>query len=109
LGYDPVDDTWSSTKTMLTYRDQFGVAVVDDVLYVIGGRVPAHYTLEIFYPAEILPINEQYVPIDYNGPLPSVASSFLNNTNIIVAVVLTLAAISIIAGILIYFKKRKFP
>jgi hypothetical protein len=66
--YDPVNDVWSTAKTMLIPRYAFGVAVVDDVLYAIGGSTPNTGV-------EFLSVNEQYIPIGYNATLPPVASS----------------------------------
>ena len=62
--HDPVYDTWSTIKNMPTCRDQFGVAVVDDILYVMGGKDAFGY--------DIFSVNEQYIPRGYSGPLPPV-------------------------------------
>jgi len=71
--YDPVNNVWSFAKAMSTERASFGVAVVNDVLYVIGG-----YTSTDFHSigSTMIPsaLNEQYVPIGYNGTLPPVTS-----------------------------------
>jgi hypothetical protein len=64
--YDPKENTWSTATAMPTYRHFFGVAAVDDVLYAIGGAI-AFQTVRDGYFA----INEQYVPLDYTGTLPS--------------------------------------
>jgi N-acetylneuraminic acid mutarotase len=68
LVYDPVGDIWSFVEAMPTYRRGFGVAVVDDVLYVIGGQ----RTIEGTLISESLSVNEQYVPFGYTGTLPPV-------------------------------------
>ncbi|MCL1977898.1 MAG: hypothetical protein FWG55_07365 [Candidatus Bathyarchaeota archaeon] len=70
LVYDYVNDSWSSAKAMPTDRRNFGVAVVDDVLYVIGGFSPTVVPLAV---------NEQYVPIGYRNPVVSIVSP-LNQT-----------------------------
>jgi N-acetylneuraminic acid mutarotase len=62
--YDPLNDSWSTAQTMPTPRSEFGVAVVDDILYVIGGS-----TLNIAF--EFLSVNEQYIPLDYQGIISS--------------------------------------
>jgi N-acetylneuraminic acid mutarotase len=36
--YDPVSNSWTTGTPMLTRRDNPGAAVLDDVLYVFGGR-----------------------------------------------------------------------
>ena len=42
--YDPETDTWSDLPDMPTPRDHLGVAVVDGVLYAVGGRQAAFET-----------------------------------------------------------------
>jgi hypothetical protein len=83
LVYDPVGDIWSSAEAMPTYRRDFGVAVVDDVLYTIGGwSDDILYTIEnpdgeYWTGAGIktpLPVIEQYVPFGYAGTLPPVTA-----------------------------------
>ena len=58
--YDPKSDTWATATTMPTNRSDFGVAVVNDILYVIGGylRSSSHITPTA--------ANEQYLPIGYS-------------------------------------------
>ena len=63
--YNPAKDTWTTAKDMPTERRSFGVAVVDDVLYVIGGYTPHHIPAHSDY-TEPLAIVEQYVPIGYS-------------------------------------------
>ena len=60
--YNPKTDTWATAGAMPTNRSDFGVAVVNDILYVIGGyvRLPRSLTLTN--------LNEQYVPIGYSNP-----------------------------------------
>ncbi|MCL2288029.1 MAG: hypothetical protein FWC33_02455 [Candidatus Bathyarchaeota archaeon] len=57
--YDPETDVWSTAQAMPTARYSFGVAVVDDILYAIGGGAAHTYI-------DFLSINEQYIPNDYN-------------------------------------------
>ena len=68
LIYDPAQDIWSTAKAIPTYRRDFGVAAVDDILYVIGGWIGDGWT------RECLSVNEQYAPFGYTGTLPSVTS-----------------------------------
>lgn len=60
--YDPETDRWTIGTPMPTLRGEFGVAVVNDELYVIGGH-DNYYTL--------LAVNEKYTPIDYIPEFPS--------------------------------------
>jgi len=50
--YDPVTRKWGATAGMTTQRSRVGVAVVDDVLYAIGGYDGRERldTVEAFYP-----------------------------------------------------------
>jgi hypothetical protein len=71
--YDPITDVWSTAKAMPTARYSFGVAVVDDILYAIGGGASNTYT-------NFLSVNEQYIPQEYEGavtaPEPSNSPTF---------------------------------
>ena len=65
--YDPVSDSWTVGAEMPTNRSDFGVAVLDDMLYVIGGGT-AVTALGIPFsdgPPTILAYatNERYIPI----------------------------------------------
>ena len=63
--YDPEEDVWSTGASMPTARGGLGVAVVDDILYAIGGVAGGalHY-----YGA-----NEQYTPIGYVNVPPTIS------------------------------------
>jgi N-acetylneuraminic acid mutarotase len=60
--YDPKTDTWATATTMPANRSAFGVAVVNDILYVIGGYLRSS--------PNVTPtaVNEQYIPIGYSAP-----------------------------------------
>jgi len=127
--YDPETDSWITGKEMPTRREHLGVAVVNDVLYAIGGR-----SYSFPYPSGdynestiVCAANEQYTPIGYGTPDPSYSSSTsatspiqpsspttitANNESepfpllpVAVASVATVAVAA--AGLLVYFKKRK--
>ncbi|KON32091.1 hypothetical protein AC478_01365 [miscellaneous Crenarchaeota group-1 archaeon SG8-32-3] len=57
--YDSGSDVWSAGASMLTPRMYLGLAVVDDVLYAIGGINGDKW----------LNVNEQYMPLGY-GTVP---------------------------------------
>ena len=63
--YDLQSEIWTTASVMQTNRSQFGVVVVNDILYAIGGylRSSSHLTP--------LALNEQYTPIDYIPEFPS--------------------------------------
>jgi hypothetical protein len=62
--FDPKTETWSTGAAMPTPRQFFSVAVVDDLLYAIGGEnlsgMVIHYD-----------VNERYTPFGYGTPDPS--------------------------------------
>jgi len=60
--YDPTTDTWATATTMPTTRSDFGIAVVNYILYVIGGYLRGS--------PNVTPtaVNEQYIPIGYSAP-----------------------------------------
>jgi hypothetical protein len=97
LVYNPVKDKWSTAKNMPSDRISFGAAVVDDILYVIGGRTSESW--------ECTSLNEQYIPIGYHDTLSSGTKFSLSNTTI-TAAAFTLA-VGIAEGLLFYFQKRK--
>ncbi len=68
LIYDPERDAWSTCTDMPTARDNLGVAVVDDVLYAIGGLI---FTGELAG----TPVGavERYTPFGY-GTIPPTIS-----------------------------------
>jgi hypothetical protein len=101
--YDPVADTWSSVTNMSTYRAQFGAAVVNDIIYIIGGKDAGEY--------DLFSINEQYIPKNYTGTLPpdttpTTTPTPNSNTLIIGIAIVTVIAV-VVTGILITKKKQK--
>jgi len=65
--YEPETDSWSFGADAPTSRYNFGVAVINDTFYVIGGHT---YN---FLPGNFAPsaTNEQYTPIGYIPEFPS--------------------------------------
>jgi len=66
--YDLMADAWGTATAMPALRRDFGVAFVDDVLYVIGGY---SYTSNRYDDVTPVAVNEVYTPIGY-GTVPPV-------------------------------------
>jgi len=103
--YDPVGDTWAFAKDMSAYRCQFGVVVINDILYVVGG----HYTDGV-----VVSTNEQYIPMGYNGTLSLVTSpsvipetSNLSSSIYLIAAILVIIVGTLGTGLFFYSKKSK--
>jgi len=64
--YDPEKDNWTVATDLPTRRFNFGVAVINDTLYAIGGHT---YDLPGFFAPSAT--NEQYTPIGYIPEFPS--------------------------------------
>jgi N-acetylneuraminic acid mutarotase len=58
--YDPEEDNWAAAADLPTRRFNFGVAVLNDIFYVIGGHT---YDQPGFFAPSAA--NEQYTPIGY--------------------------------------------
>jgi N-acetylneuraminic acid mutarotase len=116
--YDPVANNWTAATPMLTARYSPTAAVVDDVLYVIGG----------WQGLDILTTNEQYTPIGYvASPTPTSSQSDDSSTPLAsqqptqssqpqlpsvpilsyVAIVIVLATVIVVAIIVLNKKRRK--
>jgi hypothetical protein len=95
--YNPQNDSWTFGSAPPTSRQYLGIAVVNDLLYFIGGFT---YTPPFFY--DYYATNEQYTPLGYGTsqeptPFPIVP----------VVAVSVVVAVMVAAGLLVYFKKRK--
>jgi N-acetylneuraminic acid mutarotase len=66
--YDPESDNWTFGADFPAGRFNFGVAVVNDMLYAIGGHT---YNLPGY--VETVAVNEQYTPFGYGTIPPDVA------------------------------------
>jgi hypothetical protein len=75
--YDPQHDSWTQSAAVPTYRNDFSVAVADDLLYVIGGYTIKSVDISEYlktgemYENTYYATNEQYVPFGYGAPDPS--------------------------------------
>jgi hypothetical protein len=74
LIYDPKNDSWTVGVDIPTDRNSFGVAIVNDIIYVIGGGT-AYPTGINFYGSPTITkyaTNERYTPIGYRTISPLV-------------------------------------
>jgi N-acetylneuraminic acid mutarotase len=62
--YDPVSDKWSNGTSLPTPRGYAGVAVVDDLFYVVGGETFPPEGVGTMSPTAA---NEQYTPFGYRA------------------------------------------
>jgi N-acetylneuraminic acid mutarotase len=104
--YDPVSSVWSYAKDMPTLRKGFDIAVVDDIIYVIGGYTSNDFSL--FTGGTIVPIalNEQYVPIGYGGGGSSELYELKSVSSYLVAALVAII-IGGSVGILSLYSKRE--
>ncbi|MEM2098697.1 MAG: hypothetical protein QXU99_02980 [Candidatus Bathyarchaeia archaeon] len=100
--YDPKTDSWTTAADLPTDRYNFGVAAINDTFYVIGGHT---YSVPLgnFAPSAV---NEQYTPIGYGMPEPTL-SPVPTQTELITATAATAAAITAIAVTAVALKKRR--
>ena len=75
--YDPQNDKWTQGSAVPTYRRNFGVAVVDDLIFVVGGYtmkgvgISEYIKTGEMHEYTFYATNEQYVPFGYGTPDPS--------------------------------------
>jgi N-acetylneuraminic acid mutarotase len=73
--YDPEKDSWMAGADIPTSRIAFGVAVVNDILYVLGGYTTTYedFPEDWQYGPKITlhAANERYTPFGYGTPDPS--------------------------------------
>jgi len=72
LAYEPSTDPWTVAAAVPTYRQNFGVTVLNDTLYVIGGRSYEYpFSSDNYFYVTEEAVNEQYTPIGYIPEFPS--------------------------------------
>ena len=110
--YDPITNTWTEATQMPTLRTFFGVAVVNDTVYAIGGLLISYTydsTGKYIQSSQATPtnINEQYVPLGYGtlqptaSPTPTVPELQTWIAPLLLGIMLATA------GLLVYHKKHK--
>ena len=100
--YDIDHDTWSIGAAMPTKRVCTSIAVLNDVIYAIGGRAGQRGYINMMHVTNIV---EAYFPIDYtsNNNLKNVNAIF----NWLILIASLIAAIMIIAIFLLFHKKSE--
>ena len=96
LIYDPNVNAWTIAVSNLTDRVNFGVAVVADMFYLIGGAIPS---INSNYNASSLSV--QFTPVCFPVYVPETFPTILVATASLATVIL------VGVGLLVYFKKRK--
>jgi hypothetical protein len=72
LAYNPSTDAWTVAAAVPTYRQNFGITVVNDALYVIGGRSYNYpFPDDNYFIVTEEAVNEQYTPIGYIPEFPA--------------------------------------
>jgi hypothetical protein len=102
--FNPENNTWSVGVSMLTARDRLAVAVINNTIYAMGGAGG-----NILSSGEGYAENEAYTPNDTQPNSLSPTPTSTNELSPIIATgAVSIAALVVgVAGLLIYFKKRK--
>jgi N-acetylneuraminic acid mutarotase len=66
--YDLEADAWAAATPLPTYLKDFGITVVNDILYLIGGYYTASREAWLHGLVTPVAVNEQYIPIGYSTP-----------------------------------------
>jgi N-acetylneuraminic acid mutarotase len=106
--YDPENDSWTAGADMLSGRGGVGVAVVNDLIYVIGGETANGIPFSANPPSlKKYATNEQYTPIGYGTIQPATTTEPEPFPTVPVAAA-SVAAVAVVGVVLaVYFKKRK--
>ena len=105
--YNPSNDNWTRGAVMLTPRNDFGLAVSNDLLYAIGGFSQTN--------GNVAPsaANEQYIPFGYGTQASSVSPMATSGTTTApnvpefpTLIILALFAVAILLSVVFF---RKIP
>jgi N-acetylneuraminic acid mutarotase len=105
--YDPTSDVWSYAAGMPTPRKGFGIAVVDDLIHVIGGYTANDFFIINYDTTTITAstLHEQYIPIGYGGEDSNIYEIEPYSSYILAAIVIIIIGASITA--LYLYSKRE--
>jgi hypothetical protein len=79
--YDPEHDSWAVGVAMPTNRHGFSVAIVNDILYAIGGQTEMYPDLSSTSYITPYATNEQYTPFGFGSVPPKVSIVSPENKN----------------------------
>lgn len=110
--YNPQTETWIIGAPMPTARLFLAVVVLNDSLYAIGGLSQTAPKSTVYS------VNEQYIPLDYNGstpstyvPTPSLGSntsspSLTSSNALFIVISVAVVAVIVATVILLMFQKK---
>jgi len=102
--YIPLRDSWTNGSNPPTsYLFNFGVANIDDKMYVIGGFT---YNMITFEPSSA---NQQYTPTQITTPAPTQSPQPENQPEPLPVIIIVpiLAGVITVASLLVYFKRHQ--
>ena len=103
--YDPLTDSWTFGTSPPTSRRNVGIAVVNDMLYFIGGSSYGPQGISVYA------TSEQYTPFGYGTVQPTtspmVPQPELQVPVEVIAVASTASDAMVFAGLLVFLRKRK--
>ena len=111
--YDPATDCW--TKGNRIYQEPCcTLTTLNDTLYVLGGTYhaviqgPDPFHIDAIFDPPFGSFNVQYIPFGYGNPISTPPVSVVLDSSSLVTVVIGVVAFCVlVAGLLVYFKKRK--
>jgi len=116
--YDVRNDTWTVGSSIPTKRYSFGVTVLNDKLYVIGGHMLSFYDYQTTIVLNSSATNEQYTPFGYGTPDPSYVPTNEDNPpetvsrqepfpTSLIAVIAGVSVVVVASIALIYYRSSK--
>jgi len=115
--YNPANGEWTTAANITTARSYFGATILNDKIYAIGGAI--YNELGV---GPTIAANEQYTPIGYGTPDPTPSPSPSPSPTAspspepqpepepfptVPLLAVSAVAITVVAALLVYFKKRK--
>jgi len=103
--YNPYDERWALVDAPPTSRQNAGMIVVDDQIYVIGG---ISYPFGVASYSVLHKTNEQYTPVDYGAsPTPTESPTKVDEFSLVVPIALLVVAVLVVVAGMVYLKHRR--